>query len=343
MQRVLIVDDSPLIRRLLGDMIGAEHDLEVVGYAQDGEEAVAKVRELRPDVVTMDVEMPRCSGLEALRRIMVMSPVPVVMVSSLTKSGAKESIEALQCGAIDVVAKPANGPSDFERVRDELLQKLRAARLAHVSRRAERPHTPSQKLAPGGLDDSRIVLIASSTGGPRALTTLFERLPSGFPAPILLVQHMPPGFTESLAQRLGRAGPVQCREAREGEPPCPGVALIAPGGHHLVVTPRGLLSLDDGPPVHGVRPSADSLFRSAAALYGSRCLALVLTGMGRDGAEGALALRGTGATVYGEAESTCTIYGMPRAAKSIGGVDEEYPIHDMADAVVRSMRGARAA
>ncbi|MCB8932106.1 MAG: chemotaxis response regulator protein-glutamate methylesterase [Fimbriimonadaceae bacterium] len=343
MQRVLIVDDSPVIRRLLGDMIGGEPDLEVVGYAPDGEEAVAKVRELRPDVVTMDVEMPRCTGLEALRRIMAESPVPVLMVSSLTRSGARETIEALQCGAFDVVAKPALGPAEFPRVREELIQKIRLARFAQVKAPVAAPSRPPSKPSLEGVDGSRIVLIASSTGGPRALTMLFERLPSGFPAPILLVQHMPPGFTESLALRLGRVGPIHCREARDAEHPAPGEALIAPGGRHLVVDSGGTLRLEDGPTVHGVRPSADRLFLSAATHYGSRCLALVLTGMGRDGAEGAQALRAAGATVFGEAESTCTIYGMPRAAKAVGGIDAEFPIHDMADALVRAMRGARAA
>lgn len=343
MQRVLIVDDSPLIRRFLGDMIGAEPDLEVVGYARDGEEALAQVRQLRPDVVTMDVEMPRCSGLEALRLIMAQHPVPVLMVSSLTRSGARETVEALQCGALDVVAKPTQGPAEFPRVREELLAKLRAASLARlgVARRSPPPASPTR--APEGLDATRLILIASSTGGPRALTLLFERLPHGFPAPILLVQHMPPGFTESLAQRLSRSGPVECREARDGEPPLPGTALIAPGGHHLALDGAGTLRLQDDPPIHGVRPSADRLFSSAARSFGARCIGLVLTGMGRDGADGALALRKTGATVFGESESTCTIYGMPRAAKAAGAIDAEYPIHEMADAVVRAMRGVRAA
>ena len=344
MQRVLIVDDSPLIRRLLGDMIGAEPDLDVVGYAADGNEAVEKVRELRPDVVTMDVEMPVCGGLDALRRIMRSTPVPVVMVSSLTSAGARESVEALQFGAFDIVAKPEHGPAELSRVREELFQKLRAAKFANVRPNPFVGVPPAAKRASGMLfDPTRVVLIASSTGGPRALTVLFESLPSELPVPILIVQHMPPGFTESLAKRLSRCGSVECREARSGEAPMPGMALIAPGGRHLGIDARGVLHLYDEPPIHGVRPSADILFITAAKTYGSRCVGLVLTGMGRDGAEGAVALRQAGGVVLGESESTCTIYGMPRAAKAAGGIDAEYPIQEMASALTSILRGARAA
>lgn len=344
MQRILIVDDSPLIRRLLGDLIGGEPDLDVVGYASDGNEAVEKVRELRPDVVTMDVEMPECTGLEALRRIMRTTPVPVLMVSSLTSSGARESIEALQCGAFDIIAKPSQGPAEFARVRDELLQKIRAAKFAHVRPTAFAPVVHVRRPVSDALyDPTRVVLIASSTGGPRALTTLFESLPSDLPVPMLIVQHMPPGFTESLAQRLTRCGSIPCREARSGEGLAAGTALIAPGGLHLAIDARGHLNLNDAPPIHGVRPSADTLFTTAAKTYGSRCVGLVLTGMGRDGADGSVALRGAGAVVLGESESTCTIYGMPRAAKAAGGIDAEYPIHEMANALTLILSGARAA
>lgn len=342
MLRVLIVDDSPFIRRLLGDLIAAEPDLQVVGFAQDGEEAVEKVRELRPDVVTLDVEMPRCGGLEALRRIMHLHPVPVVMVSSLTLKGAQETIEALQLGAVDVVAKPSGGPIELARVREELLLKLRVACGAKVE--ANPPYVPVEAVSEvANLASDRIVLIASSTGGPRALTELFRALPKGFPCPIVLVQHMPTGFTESLAERLSRIGPVRCREARDGDYLAPGKALVAPGGQHVTLDRRGMLRLSDGPTIHGVRPAADCLFLSAANSFGPRCVGLVLTGMGRDGAEGAAAIRKAGGLVLGESATTCTIYGMPRAAQLAGGIDAEHPIGEMAGALIDVLRGDRAA
>lgn len=335
--RIVIVDDSPLIRQVLADIVRAEPDMEVVGTGRNGEEAIALARDLKPDAMTLDVEMPRMSGLEALGRIMEANPTPVVMVSTLTSSGAAATIAALEKGAVDCVCKPANGSFPaLRQVRDELLSKLRAAAQAKVGKVVRRI---APAAAPHVKHTDRIVLIASSTGGPKALCHLWESLPKGFNAPILIVQHMPAGFTEGLAKRLDAIGTVACKEAKEGDRLVPGLALMAPGGRHMTVDARGEVRLNDDAPLHGVRPAADFLFQSAAKHFNSRCVASVLTGMGKDGAEGALAIRNAGGTVFGESEETCTVYGMPRAAMAIGAVHAEVPLGEMAHVLTAALSG----
>lgn len=332
--RVLIVDDSPFIRRILSDWIKDEPDLRVIGTAGNGQEGIDLAKELKPDVITMDFEMPKRDGLSALEEIMRVQPTPVIMVSSHTVQGAQVTMKALELGALDFVTKPQGATSlKFLGSRDELLAKLRASRVASL-----RTHAPisSRPAAVRGTTD-KVVVVASSTGGPRALATFFESLPKGFPAPILLVQHMPSGFTESLAKRLNSIGTVPCKEAAEGDRVVPGMALLAPGGKHMTVGKDGVIHLNEEPSIHGVRPAADYLFKSAAAAYGRRCVGLVMTGMGKDGAEGALELKKLGCTVFGESESSCTIYGMPRAAKEIGAVKAEYPIGELASVLTNEL------
>ncbi len=335
--RVLVVDDSAFVRRVLSDWIKAEPDMELVGTARDGQEAVTKANELRPDVITLDVNMPDKDGLWALGEIMDSAPTAVIMVSSLTLSGAELTLKALDLGALDFVTKPQSATSlHFLEVRDELLAKIRMVRSARAPTAGPRPVA---QAAPLRRTSDQVVLIASSTGGPKALTTLWEGLPIGFPSPILMVQHMPAGFTESFAKRLDQIKTVPCRQAVDGDRVVPGQALLAPGGRHMVVRRGGRIELVDAPSLHGVRPAADMLFKSAANVYGSRCLGVVLTGMGRDGADGAAEVRSNGGAVLGEAESTCVIYGMPKAAKEAGGIDLEVPINEMARAMVSSLSG----
>jgi two-component system chemotaxis response regulator CheB len=336
--RVLVVDDSPLMRRFIADMIQSQSDMEVVGTAQDGEEAVAQAAALKPDLITLDVEMPKCSGLQALARIMAAKPTPVIMVSTLTTQGAKETIEALHLGAVDFVTKPSASAIGIHKVKDELLEKIRATRFVRLQAKA--PVAPV-RAAPTTKGGDRVVLLASSTGGPRALSTLFETMPKGFPAAVLVVQHMPPGFTKSFAARLDACGTVPCREAQPGDRVTPGQALLAPGGRHMAVGAGGEILFNDDPPLHGVKPAADVMFLTAVKAYGSRCVGAVLTGMGKDGAEGALQIRRAGGVVFGESESSCTIYGMPRAALQVGGIDAEYPIQEIAYALVASLTGGR--
>ncbi len=335
--RVLIVDDSPLIRQVMNDILSKVPDLEVVGQATNGKEGVALAKSLRPDVVTMDVEMPEMTGLEALSELMASSPVRVVMVSTKTKEGASTTLEALELGAIDFVAKPSNAaPSTLHRVADELIEKIRHAAEARLPiRRIARTATLPSRTS------DKVVVVASSTGGPRALTTLFQSLPKGLRVPMLIVQHMPEGFTASLAQRLDAIGTMPCKEAKHGDKVQPGLAYVAPGNKHMRVDKHGNIALDEGDRIHGVRPAADHLFVSAVEAWGNKCVGLVLTGMGKDGAAGALAIKRSGGTVFGESQESCTVYGMPKAAKEIGGVNAEFPIDQIGQAMVAALKGDR--
>jgi two-component system chemotaxis response regulator CheB len=355
--RVLVIDDSPFVRRIIKDWLDGQPDFEVVATGNDGKEGAELAARLKPDLITLDVEMPRMNGIEALGAIMKEAPCPVIMVSSVTKQGAAYTIQALELGAVDFVTKP-DGPSSIRLVhaKDELLEKCRIAVKARRPSFAPRtlrpslqsdasvPHaavrTPVQASTVSGSTD-KVVVIASSTGGPKALTTLFSCLPKGFPAPIVIVQHMPAGFTDSFAKRLDQMGRIAVKEAAEGDRVMPGLALIAPGGRHLEVGPGGVIRLSDRPQLHGVRPAADYLFHSACAQFGSRCLGVVLTGMGRDGADGAYAIKKAGGVVIGESEQSCVIYGMPRAAKESGAISAEYAIEEMAQAIVDRLPNRR--
>ncbi len=335
--RVVIADDSALIRGVLKDMLLQFPEVELVGVARNGAEAVELARTLKPDVMTLDVEMPQLDGLGALKQIMSDCPTRVIMLSSLTSEGSETTLEALHSGAIDFLCKPANGaPSAIRLTRDELHAKIITAATArlHVApkRFAAREH------APANFRD-HVVLVASSTGGPKALTTFFETLPKGFNVPIVIVQHMPASFTPGLAARLARTGPVDCREAAPGDKPTPGLALVAPGGKHLVFNKSGVVQLSDEPPLHGVKPAADLMMISAVEAFGRKCVGVVLTGMGRDGAKGAVSIRQAGGVVFGESEETCTVYGMPKAAMSAGGVNVELPIGSISYAVSEFLAG----
>lgn len=360
--RVLVIDDSPFVRRIIKDWLDGQPDFEVVATGNDGKEGAELAVRLKPDLITLDVEMPRMNGIEALGVIMKEAPCPVIMVSSVTKQGAAYTIQALELGAVDFVTKP-DGPSSIRLVhaKDELLEKCRIAvkaRRPSFTPRAPRPDRPSPRseapaaAAPAPVRQTvqaspvtgatdKVVVIAASTGGPKALTTLFSCLPKGFPAPIVIVQHMPAGFTDSFAKRLDQMGRVAVKEAAEGDRVMPGLALIAPGGRHLEVGSGGVIRLSDRPQLHGVRPAADYLFHSACAQYGARCLGVVLTGMGRDGADGALAIKRAGGLVIGENEQSCVIYGMPRAAKETGAISAEFAIEEMAQAIVDRLTARR--
>lgn len=312
----------------------------MVGEAKNGFEAYELTKALRPDVITMDVEMPRCNGLEALAAIMKDCPTPVLMLSSLTDKGAKETLKALELGAYDFMTKPENKITGLAELEQELVSKLKAGTQSKVSLKPMfRGAPPKQAVVSEPLPKSdKIIVIASSTGGPRALTALFETLPAGFNVPILIAQHMPEGFTRSLAERLDKFDALMTLEASHGMTVLPGQALVAPGQRHMLVE-NGKIVINREPPLHGVRPAADLLFASAAKAYGSRCIGVVLTGMGRDGAQGALDIRKAGGFTIGEAESTCTVYGMPRMAKELGAIRLELPIDQIGAELVKAIRG----
>ena len=336
--RVLVVDDSAFMRRVVGDAIASQPDMQLIGAARNGLDALLKVEQLQPDVVTLDVEMPEMDGLTALRHLMVRYPRPVVMLSTMTQAGAATTLRALSIGAVDFVAKPSGAISlDFSRVREELLQKIRGAALARIRaqvastrRPPEATRVPRAKY-PGAFE--HLVVIGCSTGGPRALAALVPELPAEAPTAYLIVQHMPAGFTRSLAERLDASGPIAVREAVAGDRLEGGTALVAPGDYHLRLSPSGAVELDQAARVHGVRPSVDVALESVSERFGSKTVAVILTGMGQDGAAGAAVVRQAGGYVLAEDESTCVVWGMPRAVVERGLAHRVAPLDGIAEAI----------
>jgi two-component system chemotaxis response regulator CheB len=316
--RVLVVDDSIFMRKTIERILTATGDIEVVGSASDGAEALRQALALRPDVITMDVEMPRMDGVTAVREIVSILPIPVVMVSTMTTQGAETTMKALEAGAVDYVAKPSALTRDLEAVGVSIARAVQTARHARV-RKPSRISAPStQPLSTGpamtGRPSRNVVVVGSSTGGPAALTEVIPALPADLDAGVLVVQHMPAGFTEVLAKRLDGASPLHVAEAKEGDVVQQGFVLVAPGHRHIEVTPEGRIRLKDTDAVHGVKPSVDVALQSIARSYGRNALVAILTGMGRDGASGAALVAANGGTVLVQDEASCVIYGMPRAA-----------------------------
>ena len=324
--RVLIVDDSAIVRRMLADALRSEPDMEVVGLASDPFEAQALIATQHPDLLTLDIEMPRMDGLTFLRRLMADRPLPVIIVSSVTQTGSAASIEALSAGAIDVIAKPG-GPYSVAEIAEQLKYRIRALRSGFRVRFARMRAPRAARPAPdvGSLAHANgLILIGASTGGTRAIETILTRLPADTP-PVLIAQHMPAPFTRAFAARLDGLCPMHVVEAEEAQPLQRGVAYVAPGNLHLTVVARaGQLRamLEAGPRIHYQRPSVDVLFQSAAQLRGVPMVALLLTGMGTDGADGMVALRQAGATTIAEAQQSCVVFGMPAAAIERGGAGQ---------------------
>lgn len=348
MIRVLVVDDSAFMRKILSDLFAAEPDFEVVDVARNGRDAVDKVRRLRPDVVTMDVEMPVLDGISALEIIMRESPTPVVMVSSLTREGAESTIRALEKGAVDFIAKTAGPISSIEYIRSEIISKCRTAARANV-RLLTPPQSPqSPPAAPPAYrppaaagNDERIVAIGTSTGGPRALQEILTRLPGNLPCPLVIVQHMPPGFTKSLSDRLNTLSALTVKEAQAGDVLGPGVAVVAPGDYHLTLERDGaktVVRLNREPPLGGHRPSVDPMMESVARIYGPRAIGVILTGMGHDGSRGLKAIKGRQGFTIAEDQSTTVVYGMPKSAIELGIVDKVVPLPAIAGEIVRQLQ-----
>jgi two-component system chemotaxis response regulator CheB len=351
---VLVVDDSIFMRKMISDLIQASPEFRVIDTAKNGKEAVEKIKLLNPHVVTMDVEMPEMNGLEALRTIMKEHPTPVIMLSSLTQEGAVETIQALEWGAVDFVQKPSGSISiDIYKVRDALHEKLRMAVKTNAKKMSSPLLMPSKPTisansteAPGkNTRFTNLVAIGTSTGGPRALHQVISQIPANFAAPILIVQHMPPNFTKSLAQRLDSVSQIHVVEAADGDLLHSGTAYIAPGGMHMVVV-RDVgekayrIRLIKGNPVSGHRPSVDMMFESLLPMKELKRHIVLMTGMGSDGAKGMAALRRSGAvTTIAESEETCVVYGMPRAAVELNCVTHILPQHEIARKLVQSVMG----
>lgn len=345
--RVLIVDDSLLIRQMLGEMLGASPDFEVVGAAPDPLVAREMIKRLNPDMITLDVEMPNMDGLEFLRRLMALRPTRVLMISTLTARNADATLAALELGAIDCLEKPRDlGEAGLATFREALQRKARmvaSARLPAATAAAKEAESPVIHAHPRAL-----VAIGASTGGVEALISLFSALPPGMP-PTIIVQHMPEKFTTSFARRLDAASAVTVREARDGEILNTGCAVLAPGGLQMELRRTRedayLVCLSEAPPVSGHCPSVDVAFHSVARAAGPNAVGVILTGMGRDGAAGLLAMRQAGAWCIGQDEETALVYGMPRVARELGALDEQMSLARIPTRIVRALneRSARQA
>jgi two-component system chemotaxis response regulator CheB len=348
--KVLVVDDSALMRRLITRFLEGDGSFRVVDVAVNGEEALKKIKTLRPDVVTLDVEMPVMDGLTTLSNIMRQFPTPVVMLSAHTYEGARETMRALSLGAVDFVSKPTK-PGEMESMAADLKFKLRAAAQASLRKVPVRTITPAIRTTPAAAapfashrpsgGKVELLVIGSSTGGPAALQQLIPALPATLSAGVVIVQHIPKGFSGPMSEHLDRKSKLKVKHADHGDKIKPGLVLVAPAGYDLTFRGKpGSLSVNldagKGPvPPGGFRPSVDVMMISAAETCGDRCMGVLLTGMGRDGARGMADIRGRRGHTIAEAESTCVVYGMPKAAVDLGAAEKVLPLHDIAQEIVR--------
>jgi len=348
--RVLVVDDSALMRKLIPNILARDPQIEVVGTAMDGAFALKKIEELRPDVVTLDLEMPRMDGMETLRMIMRRAPLPVILVSTHSREGAYATFKALALGAIDFVAKPKEASAGhLDAIADQLTEKIKVAKRTvgkTISQRfLEEPPKPVKKNARVAVPPNRIIAIGVSTGGPNALQYVLSQIPAEFSASVLLVQHMPEGFTEMFARRLDECCALDVQEARSGDLLLAGRVLVCPGNRHMMVRrmPRGDVAvLNDTAPVNGHRPSVDVLFHSVAQEFGPTSVGVLMTGMGEDGAEGLGAIKAAGGYTIAQSEETCVVPGMPRAAILKGYASRIIPLESIGPQLVAQFGGDRA-
>lgn len=356
--KVLVVDDSAFMRKLISDFLSEHHEIEVIATARNGEDAIRKWRALKPDVITLDVEMPVMNGLETLKRIMEEEPTPVVMLSSTTKEGAETTLQAIHAGAVDFIAKPSGSISiDLHKIKADLIEKVRFASKANLAgikaeNKKEEPLAESKRTHPAEpaavqprkvsqLDGNakKLLCIGTSTGGPRALQQVLTQLPKNIDAPVLVVQHMPAGFTKSLANRLDSLCQITVKEAEDGELIQKGIAYIAPGGLHLEVRAVGTglaVSLGNSEPRNGHRPSVDVMFESISKVRNVDKVAVVMTGMGSDGAKGLVELKKSGAVkAIAESKETSVVFGMPKAAIATNLVDEVADLENIARSIMK--------
>ncbi len=339
--RVLIVDDSAVIRQVLTEILGQADDIEVVGTAQDPIFAMNKIRALRPDVITLDVEMPRMDGLTFLEELMKTSPIPVLMVSALTQRGNETTLRALELGAIDYIPKPRIDISEgVIKLGEEIIRKVRIAAKAKVRMPAQKKTSSRPLQSSFRLETTdRIIAIGASTGGTQAVTEIITALPESTPG-IVIVQHMPPMFTRSFAERLNSLSRLDVKEASTGDRIIRGSVLIAPGNKHMTIRRKGAMyytEIKDGPMVNFVRPSVDVLFSSVAKYVGGNAVGVILTGMGEDGAKGLLEMKGAGAFTIAQDEATSVVFGMPRRAIEMGAVKRVAPLEEIPEIILENI------
>lgn len=347
--KVLVVDDSAFMRKIVSDIIASDPKLEVIDTAKNGKLALQKIKTLRPDVVTMDIEMPEMDGLAALKTAMQEHPLPIIMLSSLTEEGADATLLALEYGAVDFIAKPSSVfKVNTEEVKQSLLAKIHmAATIKRFNRPSAMPQTgsiqakPKPQIQPKRASHiKRIIAIGTSTGGPKALQSVIPLLDAGIEAPVLIVQHMPPGFTKSLAERLDGLSQITVKEAQAGEVLQAGHAYIAPGDQHMLVKRTGgqfTIELNKGPTVSGHRPSVDAMFSSLAELNLKNIIGVIMTGMGADGANGIAKLNAQNNYTIAQNEATCVVYGMPKSAVKLGAIDKVAPLEQLPQLIMKAM------
>lgn len=343
--RVLVVDDSAFMRFAISQQLNEDPDIQIIGTAGDGREALRLIPQLQPDVITLDVEMPRMDGLSTLREIMKDFPRPVIMFSGLTSEGTAETIQSLMLGAVDFISKPANR-LDIRNAMEEMAGKIKIAAKAKVrsfpqrhttplppitANIPEKPVRPYEKNAP-------VILIGSSTGGPGALNEIIPALPASLSSPVVIVQHMPAGFTRSLAERLNSLSPLKVKEAEPGDRLLVGQVLLAPGGFHMTLDENEQVALNQKPAVHGVRPAIDVTLASLVQRFNRNILAVILTGMGSDGTHSASLLHNLGGHVIAEHESTCIVWGMPRSVLEAGAANDVLPRNKIARAIEHTIQ-----
>lgn len=340
--KVMVVDDSAFMRFSITKHLNLTPNIQVIVTASDGREALELLEKFHPDVITLDVEMPRLDGLSTLKEIMANHPCPVIMLSSLTKEGATETIRALTLGAVDFVAKPEN-KINISEVMNEVIAKILKVVNAKVSSIPISSQPPRAKIESGSksvrplTSKDKILIIGSSTGGPRALNTLVPEL-ENIPAAILIIQHMPVGFTHSLAERLDSVSKIRVKEAEPGDQLEVGKALLAPGGFHMILDSDKKIFLNQNPTVHGVRPAIDVTMFSVVQHFGKSVVGVILTGMGTDGTSGSTLIHEAGGYIFAEDESSCVVWGMPRSVTEAGIVDRVIPLNEMATGIMSYLR-----
>lgn len=350
--RVLIIDDSAFMRRIISDMLKSDPNIEVAATARNGREGLEKAIALQPDIITLDVEMPVMNGLETLAELMKLKPVPkIIMLSSLTYEGGEATIKALELGALDFVPKPTASILNFdaEHIRDELTKKINSIGRSmitynpqiQITNRFSSTKKNNTASKASGKSLEYIVAIGTSTGGPRALQEVLTKLPHDIPAAVLVVQHMPPGFTKSLSVRLDSLSEINVKEAEEGDVLKPGWAYIAPGDYHMLINKyrndEYKISINKESPVTGHRPSVNVMMKSVAECGHKNLIAVMMTGMGNDGSEGILKIKEAGGKTIAQDESTCVVYGMPKSAVNTGAIDTIAPLHNIATEILRNM------